>query len=417
MFERVEALNYRCLRYIEQPLQRFHLLVGPNASGKSTLLDTVRFLGDLIQSNGLEAALQSRTPNWKDLVWLRQGNAFELAIEVKIPQSKRAELEDPAWNTLRYQVKIGQNSTDEPVGILSETLLFRREEQNTLLKKRTLFPELKQKPDTLQEAIGKPGKKTIVNKVYGGNDNFYDETGNGGDHTFKLGPQRSALANLPEDETKFPVAAWFKRMLVDGISFLHLDSGNMSRPSPPGKGVAFRPDGSNLPWVVRNLKEAQPDRFELWIKHLRTSLADIKTIETTVRPEDSHCYLRIYYENDLDVPSWGLSDGTLRMLALTILPYLPELQGTFLIEEPENGIHPRAVETVYESLSSIYNAQVLVATHSPILISVARLEEILCLARDATGATDLVSGPEHPGLRNWQHEIDLGTLFAAGVLG
>lgn len=39
MITLIEALNYRCLRYISRPLESFHVLVGPNASGKTTFLD------------------------------------------------------------------------------------------------------------------------------------------------------------------------------------------------------------------------------------------------------------------------------------------------------------------------------------------------------------------------------------------
>jgi hypothetical protein len=38
-------------------------------------------------------------------------------------------------------------------------------------------------------------------------------------------------------------------------------------------------------------------------------------------------------------------------------------------------------------------------------------------AKDETGATDIVSGEEHPRLADWQHQVPLGDLFAAGVLG
>ena len=43
MITLIEALNYRCLRYISRPLKPFHVLVGPNASGKTTFLDVVAF--------------------------------------------------------------------------------------------------------------------------------------------------------------------------------------------------------------------------------------------------------------------------------------------------------------------------------------------------------------------------------------
>ena len=112
-----------------------------------------------------------------------------------------------------------------------------------------------------------------------------------------------------------------------------------------------------------------------------------------------------------------VSDGTLRLLALTILAYLPDLQGVFLIEEPENGIHPRAVETMVQSLRSVYGAQVLLATHSPVVLGVAELDEVLCFDKAKDGSTNIMLGSEHPALRDWQHDTDLGSLFAAGVLG
>ena len=148
-----------------------------------------------------------------------------------------------------------------------------------------------------------------------------------------------------------------------------------------------------------------------------TALPDLKSIKTVERSEDRHRYLVLEFENGLQVPSWLVSDGTLRMLALTLLAYVPDPAGIFLIEEPENGIHPRAVETVFQSLSSVYGAQVLLATHSPVVLSLAKPEQVLCFARTPDGATDMVRGSDHPRLREWKGETDLGTLFASGVLG
>jgi predicted ATPase len=111
------------------------------------------------------------------------------------------------------------------------------------------------------------------------------------------------------------------------------------------------------------------------------------------------------------------SDGTLRLLALTIPAYLDDLAGVFLIEEPENGIHPRAIETVLQSLSSMYSSQVLIATHSPVALNMLEPKDLLCFAKDENGATDIVSGDCHPVLRDWkQGEPDLGILFASGIL-
>jgi predicted ATPase len=111
------------------------------------------------------------------------------------------------------------------------------------------------------------------------------------------------------------------------------------------------------------------------------------------------------------------SDGTLRLLALTLPAYLPGFQGVYLIEEPENGIHPSAAETVFQSLSSVYDAQILLATHSPVILSQAKAEDVLCFKKTELGATDIVPGNEHPQLKDWKGQPNLSVLFASGVLG
>ena len=58
MLAQIEALSYRCLRYVRQSLYPFQVLIGPNASGKSTFLDVVAFLADVLrEQDGVAAAI------------------------------------------------------------------------------------------------------------------------------------------------------------------------------------------------------------------------------------------------------------------------------------------------------------------------------------------------------------------------
>jgi predicted ATPase len=116
------------------------------------------------------------------------------------------------------------------------------------------------------------------------------------------------------------------------------------------------------------------------------------------------------------VPSWHLSDGTLRLLALTLLAYLPDNTSTYFIEEPENGIHPQAVEAVFQSLSSVYEGQVLVATHSPVLVGLIEPRQLLCFSKTGGGATDILTGDMHPKLSEWKSGLPLARMYAAGIL-
>jgi hypothetical protein len=420
MIRLIEALNYRCLRYIRRTLGPFHVLVGPNASGKTTFLDVVAFLGELV-SDGPEAAIGNRTPDFRDLTWNKAGNRFELAVELAIPKERGEILRDP-FDTIRYEVAVGSDSKTGVVGILQEKVLLKCW-QPRAEKQPTLFPMDRRSPLTIfsPRSANKKKVRLVLTKKASGNDNYYSEvlerSGKGWIPSIKLGPHRSALGTLLEDESRFPVSTWLKHFLAQRVQTLVLNSLLIRKASPPGQIRGFKPDGSNLPWVVSDLKQRSPERFRDWIAHLRTALPDLAGINVVEREDDRHRYLVLCYDGGLKIPSWMVSDGTLRLLALTLPAYLPELEGVYLVEEPENGIHPRAVETLFQSLSSVYGAQVLLATHSPVMLSVASLDQVLCFKKTEGGATDVVLGNEHPDLRDWQRDTDLGSLFAAGVLG
>lgn len=423
MITLIEAHNYRCLRYVRQPLGAFRVLVGPNASGKTTFLDVVALLGSLVV-DGLESAVSERSRNFRDLLWRHEGDRFELAVEARLPEAIRQKLGRPEHEVIRYEVAFAINPESNELEIAAESGILKSQANNGATmpaQPRLQFPQATTRPLTIISGRGGKHAQLVFKKSPGGNDNYYSEvyesSGKGWVPAFRLGPRKSTLANLPEDETRFPAATWLKSMLIDGVRQYALNSRLMRVPSPPHLQRELRPDGSNLPWVVADLQRRTSNRHQAWVEHLRSALPDLRNVATVEREEDRHRYLVLEYDGGLRVPSWMASDGTLRLLALTVPAYLPEFSGIFLIEEPENGIHPRAVETMFQSLSSVYGAQVLLATHSAVILSITAAQDVLCFARDADGATDIVGGDAHPALRNWRGETNLGTLFAAGVLG
>jgi predicted ATPase len=154
----------------------------------------------------------------------------------------------------------------------------------------------------------------------------------------------------------------------------------------------------------------------MWQEHVKIALPNIERIELKEREEDHHVYFRIFYHGGYTITSSGLSEGTLQILALTILPYLNNLPEIVFLEEPENGIHPRAIEAVLQSLSSAYDSQLLVSSHSPVVLANSELSHILCARLDENGAASIVAGSKHPRLKDWKGRIDLGALLATGVL-
>jgi len=165
------------------------------------------------------------------------------------------------------------------------------------------------------------------------------------------------------------------------------------------------------------LKRKSPDRFKAWLAHVRTALPDVKTIRVVEKPEDKHRYLMLRHIDGLEVPSWMLSDGTLRLLALTALAYLPNTSMIYLVEEPETSLHPMNIEVAMQSLESVYDGQVLATTQCPAVLLATKLENILVFSRDAENGTRIEAGDQHPALRDWKGQPNLDVLFASGVLG
>jgi predicted ATPase len=421
---RIEALAYQCLRHIRQRIRPFQLLVGANASGKSTFLDVIGFLGDLARSD-LDTAIRGnprldiplRAPDPQQLTWHRDREAFELAVELAIPDSLRTST-NGSRNGIRYEIRV--EVTEEPKITIENLWLTKGPLEEKPSERPRLFPAPKNPPKNivrLPKAKTPKGRKKVISRGQAGQAYFNAET-SGWNAPFALPGLKSALANLPEDRDRFPVALWLRDLLINGVQRLSLTGEAMRRPCPPTLQAGYLPDGSNIPYVVGRLKEKDPDQFQRWIAHVQEALPNIEDISTAERPEDRHRYLVLRYRTGLETPSWLISDGTLRTLALTLLAYSRDLEDRIiLVEEPENGIHPRAVETVFQALSSVYGAQVLLATHSPVILGMARLQDLLCFTLDEDGASDIVSGLEHPRLRQWKGSLDLSDLFAAGILG
>jgi predicted ATPase len=176
-------------------------------------------------------------------------------------------------------------------------------------------------------------------------------------------------------------------------------------------------DGSTLPWLITKLKLPEHARsFQRWIKLVQLALPLVRDIVPLIREDDRAAYFKVDYEGHYEVPSSSLSDGTLSILALTVLPYIDSPPGLITVEEPENGVHPKAIQAITEALGSVGKAQVWLSSHSPVLLANVKPENVLCLSQSAEGSVSAIPGAQHPGLVDWKGGVDLGTLFAAGVL-
>ena len=134
---------------------------------------------------------------------------------------------------IRYEIALGVDDADGAPSLMAERILLKpatkTDEQMPIEFPRESHPIR----ESLLTQKGARRSRTIVSKARGGNDTFRPESSNGSGKrwapSFKLGPMKSALENLPEDESAFPASTWLKRLLIDSVQPLVLNSRPASR--------------------------------------------------------------------------------------------------------------------------------------------------------------------------------------------
>ncbi len=431
MITQLEVYNYRCLRAIRQPLRRFHVLIGRNGSGKSTFLDVLLFLqhallADLetaVYGAELDLIVPRTQKDFQDLLHRGMGRSFTFAVVAKVPAPVRKDSQ-LQYGYCRYQVRIGADEQNE-LAVLTEGLwLLPDQEPHDFKEQQQKLWETDSDPEALQDWFWFRGKRRFrtpkgwkrVIRREGRVAHFWSETTRW-NFPQSVSPLRLALDLV--DEERFPVSAWLREFLSERVYPLQLNPRRMREPCPALASDAFALDGSNLPKVLKRLKEEDPARFRRWLTHVQSVIKGLKEIDVREREEDKALYLVLRYEGH-EVKQWGVSEGTLRFLALTLLGYLPE-EGVWLIEEPENGIHPQALEAVIEALATAEESlQVLVATHSPVIVDCKDYispYDVLCFRLEGD-ATVICSAADLMRERKISERVTLtlGDLMAWGVL-
>ncbi|HQU79649.1 MAG TPA: AAA family ATPase [Azonexus sp.] len=445
MITRLEATRYRCFERLGVDVGDFRVLVGANGSGKTTLLDLPVLLGDLLRANNVSAPFMERRPelppragSLNELVFAGRGSDFSLAVEARLPEAVQSKVLEGLFaskRTERSRQALQEDRRQWPTHIRYEIGLRIGADQSLLVAYEYLFlfPE-SDGPDRRQAgfhgatAASKKLWHLTLKREIGYESEFKPETPHA--KAVKVGLPETLLAMprvLFESEAGYPAARWLHSLLTTDAVFLEPNWSTMRQASPPGQPKVITANGRNIPWLALELKrEGAPEgaladyrseRYADWISHVQTALPQVTDIEVREREDDHHAYFVVSYKGDFKVPSPGLSDGTLRILTLTLLPYLSKQPAILVTEEPENGIHPRAIEAVLQSLSSMYDSQVWVSSHSPVVLARAKLDQLLCARLASEGGVEMVAGTDHPRLKEWRGGIDLGSLFAAGVLG
>lgn len=352
---RIELQNWKNFKSAGADLARRTFLIGPNASGKSNLLDALRFLRDLAQ-HGLNQAVGSRG-GVSSLRCLAARKSPSIAVEVTVNRTP----ERPLW---RYRIEFNQDSQRTPrvraeiVEDLQtgERLLERPRERDKedemLLTQTELEQILTNKPFRgLADFFGTLSYQHVIPQV------VRDPQG------FSPGPVENDPFGRDFIQRIWNTATITRRARLKRISTV------LRQAVPQLKGLEMEMDKQGTPHLI--------GRYEHWRQH------DARQTETQ------------------------FSDGTLRLFGLMWAMF--EARGPLLLEEPELSLHNAVVRKLPSLLHELQNEirkmkrqswddfeprQLIVSTHSDDLLRDPGIQpnEVLRLEPSTEGSK--IEGPD-----------------------
>ncbi len=320
--------NWRNFTSVDVNLKETVYLIGPNASGKSNLLDVLRFMRDIVnpKGGGLQQAIDSRG-GLKKIRSLAARKPAWVALEFEFREDLENTGELPDWS---YKLWINYEGKGKQRPIVLKEEVWRKEKQ--------LFG----RPDPDDEADPERRIQTYLEQINMNRD--YREVSNFFSDVLYLHLVPQLLKFSEQLSLRHLEADPFGQGLLDEIS------GTQKRT----RDFRLRTIEEILLKVIPNLERLQ-----------------FKKDETTGRP-----HLEMLYNHWRPNAGWQredqFSDGTLRLLAM--LWTLLSSNKMILLEEPELSLHKAVVEQIPELLYKTRKrkkseGQILVSTHSEMLLS------------------------------------------------
>lgn len=384
---RIRARNFRSLADIDVPLQPLTVLVGPNASGKTNVLNVLRFLATTVRFD-LGAALQQ----WRGFehVQRQSGKTGPVLLEVEGEVTSNS-----GWNARDlYTLKLNRTSAGRISR--SEEFTFKR--------------------------VGGRGRRLKVS----GTTVVIEDYGQGADRAPVLSRQLASnqttgLATLPKlsDDEGGEGIRRFTEFLT-GVRVLEPDIAAARQPSRE-YGASLAEDASNLADTLAKIQFKDEDAWLSLRADVARCLPGLQDIQIVPVGGASRSVSVQLIEQGVSQPIQlaDASFGTVRLLALLAAMHEPQPAPFIAIEEVDHGLHPYALDLLVDRLrAASHRTQILVATHSPTFLNRLEPEEIVVCDRDPDTGASLIPAISPEKIRAAMARSDwrAGELWFSGAI-
>ncbi len=180
----------------------------------------------------------------------------------------------------------------------------------------------------------------------------------------------------------------------------------------------LREDGSNLAAFLYKLQQTNAGSFKVIEKTIQSIALFFDRFDLAPDGINPELIDLVWLEKGSDqyFNAYNLSDGTLRMIALTTLLLQPELPKTMIIDEPELGLHPFAINKLAALIKSASEkSQLIVSTQSVGLLDNFMPEDVLVVERK--DKQTVFHRLNELDLKDWLEDYSLGELWEKNVIG
>jgi predicted ATPase len=391
------------------PLTPLTAVIGKNGVGKSTLFDAFGFLADCLK-NGVEEACDLRGRGGFPRI-RSQGRQGPIAFEVYYR-------EEPSARPITYELAIDIDSTGRPY-VKNERLRQRRKSQTRgrpfsfliLDGGKGIVWKGEKEGRQIDDQKGDFSLSDLMETIR--RDPYFEESSE--TEIIELEDRRRlGIATLGSLRQHPRISAF--RQFIEGwyLSYFTPDAARSLPLAGPQKHLNIH--GDNLGNVVQFMEREHPDNLKAILSRIAERIPGVDKIDTDKTP-DGRLLLR-FNDRGFQDPFYAqqMSDGTLKVFAYLLLLEDPTPPPFLCIEEPENGLYHKLLESLVHEFRDHTGrpggSQIFLTTHQPYLVDALKPDEVWILEKQDDGFAGVRRASEFPIVKNLvQEELPLGGLW------
>ncbi len=408
--------NFKCFEKVDVGLGKFNIIIGPNASGKSSFIQILKFLKDF-NDYGLDNAisLQGGVEYFRNINIGRKRNfIFRIKIEGGGALGGAGK-DNPILierKGIEYELEINFPSNSKKYKVVHENVI-----QNVLFHKFN-------KSDKKLNATKNLGVGKIVATRDGVkfNRNF-DFPSNLGILPDDLNPQFFNKITVRPDESffSFPFIMYpFPFDLFDNIKIYDFDPRLSKRAIPFTGRNELLEDGGNLTITLNTLFKNRQNKKK-FLNLVRDVLPFFNDTKTEKLTDKSYIFTlkEGYLKNSNKyLPSSFLSDGTINVIALIIALFFQRNDIIAILEEPERNLHPSLISKIIALMKEASKRkQIIITTHNPEILRHCDLNDMLFVKRDKQGFASIIKPSEREHIKEFlKNDVGIDELFIQNLI-